>query len=138
MKTLLLLLTLTVSAFAQDLPEYRTLDDLSGKTRVYVESPVSGRAAIIDKLKKEPRFTVVDVPENAEFFISFKITKTETVTTLDIPIDTGEMLAYFVEGNKRVVVWSHSTGDMSQGLPKKLVNVFIKAWRKQFPSPRKT
>jgi hypothetical protein len=136
MKTLLLLLTLTVSAFAQDLPEYRTLADLSGRTRVYVEADAASRKAIAEKLKKQ--FTIVDVPENAEFFILFKVTNTERITSLDIPFDTGEMFAYYMDGKRRIITWSHSTSAESRKLPSKLVNVFIKAWRKQFPSPGET
>lgn len=114
MKTLLftLLFALIFSAFAingigQELPEYGKLDEIKGKKLVYVatDNP-EGRKQIVNALKRSS-LTVVDKPEDAEFFIGYKIAgQFDSKASLILTSDIGQMDVYYLRDGRRVLVFS--------------------------------
>ena len=65
------------------------------------------RKLILSELKKYPGLNVVSSPEEAEYFIEYKILRQETgPTSLNITVDTSEMVVYLLIDKRRRVAWS--------------------------------
>lgn len=122
MKTLLLILFLCLSAFAQsDLPVIGELKDIAGFTKVYVATDeADSRKLILEAFKREKRFTVVNDPTDAQFFFEVK-PLTVLVNSREYQ-QRHEGKAYIVKDGKKIIVWSdtetyYRSGGMSFDFP---------------------
>ena len=135
MRCTLLLLTLPlIFSFAQDnLPEYGDISDLKNLQRVYLTADsTDARQMILKELKKHPSLVVVNRPEEAEFFIEYKVLRSERVK---VGIFTGtaeataEMTAYTLKDSRRRIAWSKTEDNDGLSRPNEinLTRNFIKA-----------
>lgn len=132
MKTIFLFLLLTIAAYSQELPEYRDINALAGKTKVYVAADTRDRETIIKELKKEPKLSVVDKPDDAEFVLAYRVLSSERVTTMNLPLITGQLDAYLTIDRKRIIAWSRESTATLELPSGKAAKKFLKDWRKAF------
>jgi hypothetical protein len=130
MKTIFLLLLLTVTAYSQELPEYRDINALEGKTKVYVTADAKDRETIIKELKKEPKLSIVDKPDDAEFVLAYKTLGTER--SVGVIFERGQLNAYFLENKKQIIAWSKESRRTIERTSYDATKQFIKDWRKAF------
>jgi hypothetical protein len=130
MKTIFLFLLLTVTAYSQELPEYRDIKALEGKTKVYVAADTRDRETIIKELKKEPKLSIVDKPDDAEFVLAYRLTATDRTNSL-LSLLTGQLDVYFTE-TSRVIAWSREASTSLNVPAKELAKKFLKDWRRAF------
>ena len=109
-----------------DLPTIGSFDDIKGLSKVYVVADNESRKPILKELKKQAAFTLVDKPEDAEFFLEYKTTSRQQFAMMGTT-ETGQLDAYVLRDGKKVVAWSESTtgggfkGDTANHLIKKFM-----------------
>jgi hypothetical protein len=133
--TSILVTSLLISIFAQDnkLPEYGDIADVKNLQKVYlIADSTDARKLILNELKKYPNLTVVNSPDEAEFFVEYKVLRQETgQTSLNITVDTSEMVVYILRDKRRVVAWSKTeTSGISRPNEVNLIRNFLKALKK--------
>jgi hypothetical protein len=105
-----LLTSSLIPIFAQDnnLPEYGDMGDVKNLQKVYlIADSTNARKLILSELKKYPILNVINSPDEAEYFIEYKILRQETgQTSLNITVDTSEMVVYTLRDKRRRVAWS--------------------------------
>ena len=105
-----LLTSFLIPIFAQDnnLPEYGDMADVKNLQKVYlIADSTNARKLILSELKKYPSLNVVNSPDEAEYFIEYKILRQQTgQTSLNITVDTSEMVVYILRDKRRRVAWS--------------------------------
>lgn len=121
-----------------ELPEYGDIAELQDKQKVYVASEEqASRKYIVNLLKKN--FTIVDSPEEAEFFLLYEVkASTESRGLQRSHYKRSEMMAYTLtdKGRKRIL-WSEDEtseqrGRMMYSAPNEynLTKNFLKALKK--------
>jgi hypothetical protein len=137
MKPLILLLLCFPVLYAQEgnLPEYGDIADLKNLQKVYLSADSTGaRKLILNELKKYPNLNIVNSPDDAEFFLEYKVLRHEDATGVFIhpPVTTSEMTAYVVKDKRRRVAWSKTQDDagISRANEINLTRNFIKAIKK--------
>ncbi|MDQ1639537.1 MAG: hypothetical protein QOF62_2876 [Pyrinomonadaceae bacterium] len=133
--TSVLLTSLVFPIFAQDnnLPEYGDIADVKNLQKVYLSADsTNARKLILSELKKYPALSVVSSPEEAEYFIEYKILRQETgQTSLNITVDTSEMVVYMLRDKRRRVVWSKTQiSGITRPNEVNLTRNFLKALKK--------
>ena len=126
----ILIFLFTFSVFSQsDLPEIGKLSDIQGRTKFYLVASGQSRKAILKNFEKQKVFTIVDKPDDAEFFIEYKITSlTPDFHGLALN-ETGQMEVYFYRNKKKVIVWSESTEGEAQA--NDLIKQLLKPYKKK-------
>lgn len=127
----LILLVLSTFAFAQsDLPEIGKLDDLKGKTKVYVIADGDARKAMVKKLT-EAKFTIADKAEDAEFFAEYRTLSRQPIAIAGTT-ETGQLDVFIYRDKKKVIAWSASStgGGFGGDTAKGLIGKFLKAQKK--------
>jgi len=121
---------------AQDnnLPEYGDIADIKDLQKVYlVADSTDARNLILKELKKYPTLIVVNSPNEAEFFLEYKVLRQEESSSgLKIPITTSEMIVYTSKNKNRRIAWSKTENDAGISRPNEvnLTRSFIKALKK--------
>jgi len=121
---------------AQDnnLPEYGDIADIKDLQKVYlVADSTDARNLILKELKKYPTLIVVNSPNEAEFFLEYKVLRQEeSSSSLKIPITTSEMIVYTSKNKSRRIAWSKTENDAGISRPNEvnLTRSFIKALKK--------
>jgi len=127
---------LAVPVFAQDnnLPEYGDIADIKDLQKVYLSADsTDARNLILKEMKKYPALIVVSSPNEAEFFLEYKVLRQqEDSSALKIPITTSEMIVYISKGKNRRIVWSKTDNDAGISKPNEvdLTRSFLKALKK--------
>ena len=127
---------LAVPMLAQDnnLPEYGDIADIKDLQKVYlVADSTDARNLILKELKKYPTLIVVNSPNEAEFFLEYKVLRQEeSSSSLKIPITTSEMIVYTSKNKSRRIAWSKTENDAGISRPNEvnLTRSFIKALKK--------
>ena len=127
---------LAVPMLAQDnnLPEYGDIADIKDLQKVYlVADSTDARNLILKELKKYPTLIVVNSPNEAEFFLEYKVLRQEESSSgLKIPITTSEMIVYTSKNKNRRIAWSKTENDAGISRPNEvnLTRSFIKALKK--------
>lgn len=132
MKTLLACLLFVSAAFTQDkLPEYGTIADIKGMSRVYLHTDSAQvRKYVLDELKKHKALEVVPSPDDAQFILECKQTgQIEIGGSLIKEMATFEMTAYTIKNSRRRIAWS-ATKNSLRYPPTMLTRDFIKALKK--------
>ena len=111
-----------------DLPTIGSFDDIKGLSKVYVVADNESRKPILKVLKKQPAFTLVDKPEDAEFFLEYKTISRQQFAMMGTT-ETGQLDAYVRRDGKKVVAWSEST--TGGGLKRDTANHLIKKFMKR-------
>jgi hypothetical protein len=131
-----LIAPLFIPAFTQDnnLPEYGDIADLKNLQKVYlITDSTDARNFILKELKKYSALNVVNSPDEAEFFLEYKVLRHEDSSVgLKIPITNSEMTAYILKDKNRRVAWSKTENDAGISRPNEvnLTRNFIKALKK--------
>lgn len=133
--TSVLLTSLLIPIFAQDnnLPEYGDIDDVKNLQKVYlIADSTNARKLILSELKKYPSLSVVNSPDEAEYFMEYKILRQETgQTSLNITVDTSEMSVYMLMNKRRRVAWSKTQiSGITRPNEVNLTRNFLKALKK--------
>ena len=135
MKMLLPLFLLVLSSFAfgqSDLPDIGKLDDIKGRTKVYVIADGDSRKAMLKKLG-EAKLTIADKSDDAEFFMEYRTLSRQPFGILPgATTETGQIDVFIYREKKKVVVWSDSkTGGGFKGdTANQIIARFIKAFKK--------
>ena len=132
---LILLASLVIPIFAQDnsLPEYGDIADITKLPKVYLTADsTNARKLILNELKKYPSLSVVNSPDEADYFIEYKILRQETgQTSLNITVDTSEMVVYTLSNKRRRVAWSKTQiSGITRPNEVNLTRNFLKALKK--------
>jgi len=90
---------------------------------------------IMSELKKYPSLNVVNSPDEAEFYIEYKVLRHEDASTgvfVHPPITTSEMTAFILHDKRRRVAWSKTQDDAGISRPNEinLTRNFLKALKK--------
>lgn len=133
--TSVLLTSLLIPIFAQDnnLPEYGDIADVKNLHKAYlIADSTNARKLILSELKKYPSLNVVNSPDEAEYFIEYKILRQETgQTSLNITVDTSEMVVYMLRDKRRRVAWSKTQiSGITRPNEVNLTRNFLKALKK--------
>lgn len=127
----LLVLMFAASVFPQsELPEIGKIDEIKGKTKIYLFSDAINIKSMQQELSKLKNITIADKPENADFFIEYKVLKTDYVTDFHFPVETGQLDVYFYREKKKVVVWSKGEGKSMKPPTVELLKKFLKDFAK--------
>ena len=124
-------------ALAQnDLPTIGSFDDIKGLSKTYVVADNESRKAILKELKKIPTITLVNTPDDAEFFLEYKtISRNEgaQIGIFKITSETGQLDVYLHRDGKKVVAWSESTtgGGFKGDTARRLIEKFVKLIKKK-------
>ena len=127
---------LAVPMLAQynNLPEYGDIADIKDLQKVYlVADSTDARNLILKEMKKYPTLIVVNSPNEAEFFLEYKVLRQEeSSSSLKIPITISEMIAYTSKNKNRRIAWSKTENDAGISRPNEvnLTRSFIKALKK--------
>lgn len=118
----------------ENLPEYGDIADLKNLQKVYlIADSTDARNIILKELKKYSTLTIVNSPNEADFFLEYKVLRHEDSSAgLKIPITTSEMIAYTSKNRYRRVAWSKTEDDAGISRPNELnlIRNFIKALKK--------
>ncbi|HYX71752.1 MAG TPA: hypothetical protein VE732_03205 [Nitrososphaera sp.] len=133
-----LIVVLLIPAFAQDnnLPEYGDISDLKTLQKVYLTADsTDSRNLILKELKKYPALSIVSSPEEAEFFIEYRVLRhqdTQTGIIKGPPITFSEMAVFTLKDKRRRIAWSKTEDDAGISRPNEmnLTRNFIKALKK--------
>jgi hypothetical protein len=133
--TSVLLTSLLIPILGQDnnLPEYGDITDVKSLQKVYlIADSTNARKLILSELKKYPSLNVVNSPDEAEYFIEYKILRQETgQTSLNITVDTSEMVVYVLRNKRRKVAWSKTQiSGITRPNEVNLTRNFLKALKK--------
>lgn len=137
MKTLLIFAIVLGSAiFAagqSELPEYGSLADIAGRSKIYVNAEPDDRAAIIKELKKKKDFTIVNKADDAEFFIEYKMLSQNQVGPTNMNLARGRMDVYTRGDGKNKIAWSktETNGAFKSAVAKALIKEFLRAIEKR-------
>jgi hypothetical protein len=124
---LALILFLTGSALAQtDLPDKGSLSDIKGKTRVYISGDAINASYLTGELAKHKEFTNVSKADDADFVVEYHTINVEYVSSLQLPVETGQLDAFLYRDNRRVVVWSKGDVKGKRGPAAALLREFLK------------
>lgn len=124
------LLTISAQSPTNALPEYGAIADLKGLTKMYLSTDsTQARKYILDELKKDKTLEVVSSPDDAQFILECKQTGRIVVGGLVQEMETFEMTAYTMKGERRRVAWS-ATKNSIRYPPTMLTRDFIKALKK--------
>jgi hypothetical protein len=115
----LLLLLLAVPCFGQD---RGNTTELKG-SKCFVIGDAHHIKAIEKVVKK---LTFVSARADADFFLEYRTIEIKYVSSLDLPIETGQLDAYYFRDKDKIVVWSESTSS-GGSTAAKLAKRFIKA-----------
>lgn len=105
MRTAFLILLFALCTFGQ-LPEIGNVQDLKGKSKIYVDADAANYKRIIKELKKP--FAVVARAEDAEFIVSFATTQSGSAGITNLAYEQGEMTVYFYRDKTKVIAWRDS------------------------------
>lgn len=117
----------------QEHPELGKLDELKGKSKIYIAAQDgTARDAIVKALGKKPVLTVVGKPDEAEFFLEYTTIARDTRTSLGMVSETGRLDAYYYRDGKKVVAWTktHVGAGYRGDTPGDITKKFLKEWRK--------
>lgn len=133
--TSVLLTFVLIPIFAQDnnLPEYGDIADVKSLQKIYLTADsTNARTLILGELKKYPGLNVVNSPDEAEYFLEYKVLRQETgQTSMNITVDTSEMVVYMLRNGRRRVVWSKTqTSGITRPNEVNLTRNFLKALKK--------
>lgn len=133
--TSVLLTSLLVRIFAQEnnLPEYGEIDDVKSLQKIYlIADSTNARKLILNELKKYSGLTVVSSAQEAEYFVEYKILRQETgQTSLNITVDTSEMVVYILKDKRRRIAWSKTQiSGFTRPNEVNLIRNFLKALKK--------
>jgi len=111
-----------------DLPTIGTFDDIKGLSKGYVVADNESLKAMLKELKKQPAFTLVDKPDDAEFFLEYKTISRQQLGLTGGTTETGQLDAYVRRDGKKVVAWSQSTtgGGFKGDTAHRLIEKFLK------------
>jgi hypothetical protein len=132
----ILIASLLIPAFAQDnnLPEYGDIADLKNLQQVYlIADSTDARNFILKELKKYSVLNVVNSPDEAEFFLEYKVLRHEDSSAgLKTPITTSKMTAYILKNKSKRIAWSKTEDDAGISRPNEvnLARNFIKSLKK--------
>lgn len=115
----------------QDLPEYGRLQEIKGKTRVYVNAEVTAERKTMIKALDKTGLNLVNKADEAEFFIVYKeLSRTQT-TSLNLDMITGQIDVFYLRDGKRVIVYSETKIGGIKGSPAAaLVKGFLKSLKR--------
>lgn len=131
-KTLaLMLFLLTNIVIAQtDLPDKGSISEIKGKSKIYFNADAIRIKYLSKELEKNHNLAVVEKTTDAEFFIQYTLLETEYVTSLHLPIETGQLDVYYFKNGKKTVVWSKGTAKGGRGPADTLLRQFLKDFTK--------
>lgn len=133
MKKLIPLFLLVLSSFAiaqSDLPETGKLEDVKGKTKVYVIADGDARKAMVKKLS-DAKMTIADKADEAEFFAEYRTLSRQPIAIAGTT-ETGQLDIFIYRDKKKVIAWSASStgggfgGDTAKGLMSKFIKAVSK------------
>jgi hypothetical protein len=122
----LILLSAGVSFAQSDLPDKGSLSDIKGKTKIYIAADAINAGYINSELAKHKEFANTASADTAEFIVEYHTISTDTATSLQLPIETGQVDVYFFRDGKRVVVWSKGDTKGNRGPAASLFKQFLK------------
>jgi hypothetical protein len=112
-----------------DLPTVGSFDDIKDLSKVYVAADNESRKAILKELNKQPAFSLVDKPEEAQFFLEYKtISRQQFSVFTGGTTETGQLDAYVRHDGKKIVAWSESmtAGGFKGDTAHRLIGKFLK------------
>ncbi len=138
MKNVLLLLVLLLTgaglAVAQGVPTSGHLTGLAGMQNCYlIADSDAARARLVKELKKQaPQLQIVNSPDEAQFFLEYKVLSVESDCDPLTPTTYSEMIAYTMQDGQRITAWSKKQDDEgpSRSNEVNLARNFIKALKK--------
>lgn len=128
----LLLFVCTLAVDAQtELPDRGTLSEIAGKRAVYLIAEGPARPRIEKRLAKSKLFEFAQSSEAADFFLEY-LTISRQPFGYGGTSETGELRAYYLKSDRRVVVWSASVtgGGFKGDTADRLCGQFLKAFSK--------
>ncbi len=132
MKTVLsisILIILCAGAYAQtDLPEVGKITDIRGKTRVYLAGDAQIIKSLTKELAKRKDLSLANKPEEADFFVEYRTINIKYVTSLNMPLETGQLDVYFFREKRKVIAWSEGDSKGSKPPAVSLLKKFLKAF----------
>lgn len=130
----LLTTAILAGVLAQDkLPEYGSVADVKDLHKLYLGSDsTDARKLILRELKKYPDLTVVDSPDDAEYFMDYKLLRQQTgQTSMNVTVETSEMVVYILRDKRKVIAWSKTeTSGFSRPNEVNLTRHFLDALKK--------
>jgi hypothetical protein len=131
---MVLLLACAGLAVSQNLLTSEHLADLASMQNCYlIADSDAARARLVKELKKQaPQFQIVSSPDEAQFFLEYKVLKIESDCHPLTPTTYSEMTAYTMQDGQRIIAWSKKQDDErpSRKNEVNLVRNFIKALKK--------
>lgn len=131
---IVLLLAYAGLAVAQNVPTSGHLADLAVMQKCYlIADSDAARARLVKELKKQaPQLQIVGSPDEAQFFLEYKVLEIESDDEPLTPTTTSEMTAYTMQDGRRIIAWSKKQDDEgpSRSNEVNLVRNFIKALKK--------
>ena len=132
--TLAVLLTAVPTVAQENLPKIGATGGVANLHKLYLNADsTDSRKLILKELKKYPDLTVIDSPDNAEYFIDYKLLRQQTgQTSLNVTIYTSEMTAYLLREKRKIVAWSRTETSDVRGRPNEtnLIRHFLDALKK--------
>lgn len=132
-----LMLIVPVIVVAQgDLPEYGDMSDIKSLSKAYlIADSTDARKMILKELGKYKNLTIVNSPDEAEFFIEYKVLKSERVQAgvfMGANEATSEMTVYTLRDKRRRIAWAKTEDNAGLSKPNEinLTRNFIKALKK--------
>lgn len=130
--TLIVMLAFSTISFGQtDLPIIGSISDIKGLSKVYIVADNESRKAILKQFEKQKVLSIVEKPDDAEFFIEYKTLSRQPFTTGGTT-ETGQVDVFIYREKKKVIAWSESTtgggfkGDTANRLIKKFLKILQK------------
>jgi hypothetical protein len=120
--------------FAQsDLPEIGKIEDVKGKSKVYLIADGESKKAMVKKLDASP-FVVVGKSDEAEIFIEYKTISRQPFGILPgATTETGQLDVFLFRDKKKIIGWSGSQtgGGFGGDTASKLLSKFVKELSKK-------
>jgi hypothetical protein len=121
-------------ALARDSPAIGTIADIVGMENCYlIADSTKARERLVKELKKQaPRRKIVGSPDEAQFFLEYKVLRIDSSEDATAPVTYSEMTAYTVKDKQRVIAWSKKQDNEgpSRSNEVNLVRNFVKALKK--------
>lgn len=126
-----LIIFCSITVLAQtELPAYGKIDDIRGKSKVYIVADNIPRTFILEEVKKSKLLINVDDPELAEFVMRYKMThRREPGYPIPLSTEAGQMDVVLTQNGKTIIAWR---GDADSPLvrgkhpSKELIRRFLK------------
>jgi hypothetical protein len=130
--TFTIMLAFSAIGFSQtDLPIIGSISDIDGLSKVYLVADNESRKPILKQFGKQKVLSIVEKPDDAEFFIEYKTLSRQPFTSGGTT-ETGQIDVFIYREKKKVIAWSESTtgggfkGDTANSLIKKFLKVLQK------------